>query len=393
MKGTSQTRAWLILLGIAGGALAFQVLERSKGWTAQSKAEKLGVELLAAQTPEQAAAIAREMGELDDAAVGPLVQGLVSDEPFVCAAAAEEINRRIGAWRQLPRKASGPKVAVLAKELAEMRDAIPPEQQGAALRWAEAILLWPLKGSHADAAAVLTDCEHVLVLPEPDRELMAERLARLEEQKRNSAIAENPVDVEPPPENDAAAEPSTPAPIVSKADLQPDSSSISDSDSESDTAELVPAPRPREPRGIYAPGARPIEDAAVPEEPSPLPESQEPQLVPPVKASAEGDDLGNVPAIELMRDLHSDSRAEATAAEDELTRRGYKAAHLALARQLTSPDDDVRLKLVQRLPQVRGIDPRPWLLHLSEDADPAVRAAALGILRTSQDPELLQKLR
>ena len=87
MNGTSRARAWLILLALAGGVLIFQLVERSKGWTARSRAELLGKELLDAQTPEQAKAIARELGALDDAAVPTLVRSLVSEEPFVSAAA------------------------------------------------------------------------------------------------------------------------------------------------------------------------------------------------------------------------------------------------------------------------------------------------------------------
>src|SRR6185295_15353853 len=119
----------------------------------------------------------------------------------------------------------------------------------------------------------------------------------------------------------------------------------------------------------------------------------EPSLLPPVKASAVADELSSVPAIEIMQDLQSDDPVAVSAAEKELARRGYKASQLALARKLTSSDPAVRLKLVQSLPKAPGIDPRPWLLHLSEDSDEGVRSAALSILRTSQDPELLQKLR
>src|SRR5436190_2828276 len=187
MSGSSRTRAWLILLAIAAGGLGYQVVERSKSWTAQSRAAQIGKELLAAQTPEQAAAIARELGELDEAAAGALAAGLVSDEPFISAAAAEEISRRIGAWRSLPRKTSGGKVATLVRELAAARDSIPPEHQLAAKRWAEAILLWPLKGSQAETEEVLADCQAILELPPPDQELMEERLARLAEQPAKGA--------------------------------------------------------------------------------------------------------------------------------------------------------------------------------------------------------------
>ncbi len=392
MDGTSRARAWLILLALAGGVLIFQLVERSKGWTARSRAELLGKELLDAQTPEQAKAIARELGALDEAAVPTLVRALVSEEPFVSAAAGEEISRRLAAWRQLPRKTSGTKVQLLAKELAQERESIPPEHQRTARRWAEAILLWPLKGSQADAAAILADCEALLELPQPDEELIAERLARLKEPAKDPG-QENPLEVQLPAEVVTPDDTANLPPIVSPEDIRPpatNSGSVGDTDSPDPTQ----LPRhPREPRGIYVPRARPIEDAAPLSEPMILP-AEEPRLLPPVKASAAAAvELRALPEIEVMRDLHSDDPATVAAAERELTRRGYRASHVSLARQLTDPDPAVRVQLVQSLPRAHGIAPRRWLLRLSEDPDEEVRSAAQSILRTSQDPELLQKVR
>ena len=234
-------------------------------------------------------------------------------------------------------------------------------------------------------------------MPPPDQEVVAERLARLAEQPAKVAEPESPVEVELPPENVTAApsevpadESEAPAPIVS-ADAARRPRPMEPAMEEIPSEEALPS-RPREPRGIYVPGARPIEDTAEPAEPAPLPET-EPQLIPPVKASGEGEDDSPVPDFELMQDLQSETPAVRNAAELKLNRRGYKASHLSLARKLTSPDAAVRRKLAESLPQAAGIDPRPWLLRLAEDPDERVRSAALSILRTSQDPELLQRVR
>ncbi len=392
MNGNSRAKSWLILLALAGGVLVFLLVERSKGWTARSRAEQLEKELLAAETPRQADAIARELGLLDEAAVEPLVRALVSEDPLLSAAAADEISRRLAAWRQLPRKKSGTKVAALVKALAEASDAIPPEQQFLARQWAEGILLWPLKGSGVDAADVLANCEVILALPQPDEALAAERLALLEERSKRVPEVESSVAIESPLEVIPTKVPMNLPPIVSPKNLLPPSVE----DEPAPIAEFpehnpIP-PYPREPRGIYVPRARPIQEASPPSEPKVLPQ-QEPSLLPPIKASAAVEDLAASPDLEVMLELQSDDGATVAAAEKELARRGYKGIHLALARQLTDPDSEVRLKLVQSLPRARGVDPRPWLLHLSEDHDDKVRSAALSILRTSQDPELLRKLR
>ncbi|MCE9526917.1 MAG: HEAT repeat domain-containing protein [Planctomycetales bacterium] len=399
MNDTSKARAWVILLALAGGVLVFQLVERTKGWTARSRAEQLGSELLSAETPEQLEAIARELGTLDDAAAKPLVEALVSDDPFISAAAGNEISRLLAAWRQQPRKSSGTKVSALAKELAGKCDSIPPEQQRLARQWAEGILLWPLKGSGVDTATVLTDCEAILAMPPPDEDHLAERLARLARRKKKEQEQEqrqeNPLDVEMQTEGIPPQDFANLPPIVSPENvpLPPSVSESSAADDFTEVEEPNSFPRnPREPRGIYVPRARPIEEASPPAEPNTLPKG-EPSLLPPIKASASQEELTSLPDREVMLDLHSEDAAITAAAEKELSRRGYKAVHLSIARQLTDPDSAVRLKLVQALPRARGIDPRPWLLRLSEDRDEGVRAAALSILRTSQDPELLQKLR
>lgn len=395
MNDTSKARAWVILLALAGGVLVFQLVERSKGWTARSRAEQLGRELLSVETPEQLEAIARELGTLDDAAAKPLVEALVSDDPFTSAAAGNEISRLLAAWRQQPGKSSGTKVAALAKELARQCDSIPPEQQRLARQWAEGILLWPLKGSGVDTAAVLADCEAILAMPPPDEDHLAARLARLARRKEQEQRQENPLDVEMQTDGIPPKDFANLPPIVSPENvpLPPSVSESSAADDFTEAEEPNSFPRnPREPRGIYVPRARPIEDASPPTEPNALP-TGEPSLLPPIKASASQEDLTSLPDREVMLDLHSEDAAITAAAEKELSRRGYKAVHLSIARQLTDPDSAVRLKLVLALPRARGIDPRPWLLRLSEDRDEGVRAAALSILRTSQDPELLQKLR
>ncbi|MFN0019324.1 MAG: HEAT repeat domain-containing protein [Pirellulaceae bacterium] len=395
MNGTSKARAWVILLALAGGVLVFQLIERSKGWATRSRAEQLGKELLAAETPGQLEAIARELGVFDDAAVKPLVQALVSDDPSISLAAGNEISRLLAAWRQQPQKSSGAKVAALAKELARQCESIPPEQQRLARQWAEGILLWPLKGNGVDAAAVLADCEAILAMPQPDEDLLAERQARLAKRKEEDQRREILTEVEIQSDDVSRKGLANLPPKVSPEDMPSPSSdtesSTADDPAEADEPNSLPL-HPREPRGIYVPRARSIDDPAPPAQPNTLPKG-EPSLSPPIKASASREDLTSLPDLEVMQDLHSMNAATIAAAEKELSRRGYKAVHLSIARQLTDPDPANRLKLVQSLPRARGVDPRPWLLRLSQDHDEAVRSAALSILRTSQDPEILQKLR
>jgi hypothetical protein len=105
------------------------------------------------------------------------------------------------------------------------------------------------------------------------------------------------------------------------------------------------------------------------------------------------EDLGQLPDVEVMCQLHSSVAVQAEAAKAELQRRGYEAVHLQLARRLVDPDPEVRRRLAEALPQVAAVDVRPWLLWLTRDEEPQVRQAAITIIATSADPALRRRLR
>ncbi len=94
-----------------------------------------------------------------------------------------------------------------------------------------------------------------------------------------------------------------------------------------------------------------------------------------------------------MQKLASDDESLIHAAVDELYRRGFQTKHFRLAELLVDPDAEVRAQLVQSLPQMPGIDSRPWLLWLSRDQDPTVRKAAVAVIATSPDATLQQRIR
>jgi len=111
-----------------------------------------------------------------------------------------------------------------------------------------------------------------------------------------------------------------------------------------------------------------------------------PRLAPPHR-----DELQQQETIEVMRWLlDEDAAADARAV---LTQRGFSELQLRVARRIVDPNPAARLELAQALPNLAGIDPRPWLLWLSRDADPSVRRAVVGILATSPDPALHNRLR
>ena len=88
--------------------------------------------------------------------------------------------------------------------------------------------------------------------------------------------------------------------------------------------------------------------------------------------------------LEVMRLLHHGDYGVRYTPERELDRRGYAREHLAIAKQLVHPDPRERQQLAEQLPRMTDIDPRPWLLQLSEDDDARVRRTAEGILQASK---------
>jgi hypothetical protein len=77
--------------------------------------------------------------------------------------------------------------------------------------------------------------------------------------------------------------------------------------------------------------------------------------------------------------------------EEELTRRGFGRLSARLVRQLFSDDAAERLRLVDDVLTEPGVDARPWLILLADDAAADVRLLAVTIMATSDDPVLIEK--
>ena len=96
--------------------------------------------------------------------------------------------------------------------------------------------------------------------------------------------------------------------------------------------------------------------------------------------------------LDLMRRLRSDIESERTAPRRELHWRGFSEVDLELARQLFSPDIEVRKQLAAAVPRLASVDASRWLLWLAADPQPEVRRAAISTLATTGDPALLDRV-
>ncbi len=104
-------------------------------------------------------------------------------------------------------------------------------------------------------------------------------------------------------------------------------------------------------------------------------------------------DLTKLPAREVIAALTGADDAQCLKIQAELTRRGFTAIDLALARRLADVDIQRRKELTNLLPSLPGVDAKPWLLWLGHDESLEVRLAAATVMATSDDPEMLAWVR
>jgi hypothetical protein len=95
---------------------------------------------------------------------------------------------------------------------------------------------------------------------------------------------------------------------------------------------------------------------------------------------------------ELMRCLDASDPSLTAGAQKELQRRGIAGPLADFARLAGATDPEIRRAFVESLPRLSGVDARPWLLELSYDDDPRVRTAAVTLMATSGDIELLKRV-
>jgi hypothetical protein len=95
--------------------------------------------------------------------------------------------------------------------------------------------------------------------------------------------------------------------------------------------------------------------------------------------------------MELFVQLHDESPV-AAAARTELDARGFSPRQIEVGQHLVSHDAAERLRWAEWLPGIRGVDARFWLLRLSHDSNLQVRRAAVGLLATDRDPEVVRRL-
>ncbi len=105
-----------------------------------------------------------------------------------------------------------------------------------------------------------------------------------------------------------------------------------------------------------------------------------------------GDEAAAV--LRWMFALRANDPSRRRRAEEELRGAGIRSA-LQLEpgqEQLTDPDPRVRRELAESLPAMPGVDARNWLVWLSRDQNADVRLAAMAVMATCGDPNILRRI-
>ncbi|MGO8690585.1 MAG: HEAT repeat domain-containing protein [Thermoguttaceae bacterium] len=340
--------------------------------------------------PDQSAEpLLRRVGSGGDVVIPILVEGLASPRQRVAEAARQALLEQIDRWKTLSTAGSSPKLALLARELADRQSELGPAGRHDAAALAVVILHGPLDPGTVDTVEVISCCEKVLRAAQADSPAsVAAAVAKRMERDALSAASQSIAD--------------------SAAARWQDTTSPDRPRSEDLTPRLLPPPA-----GQAAADASPqplAKTGAAGKDSDPAKAQQPEAPVNPTKGLAGGDGVRQVSAVEklpaaapadqlktadsfdLLQQSCSPIQQTALAARAELTRRGFSEVHFDLARRLYSADPAVRKELARALPELRSVDAAPWLIQLSRDSNPEVRLTAITLMATSGDPLLLEQV-
>ncbi len=327
----------------------------------------------------------RQLAQLGDPGLQALVTALGSDRPEVSESAAQLLKSLLEEWRALPTDQSSVHVFRLAKLLAERAVAFGPTARRHAHQFASQILLWPIDRAVIDGTELVHHCEATLRVPASTVPVF-ERVTRPEVDElladlQGGAAVDSPVgdpdvgQTQEPEFVDVLAVPRRVMDVAPGATPGP-------------TREPAPirnaTPLDRE--------SRPLEDRPTRSPVGSRSEGRGSESTAEVDQFSEQRPLNQLDDLAVIRALRAKSTAMAHSAQEELSRRGYQPLDIQLAWQLTNPDPQARVRFAEVLPELAGIDSRPWLLWLTYDQAPVVRRAAAGLLGTSNDPMLRQRL-
>lgn len=375
----------LLGLAVATAGLVAGLFAVQERWTARYWQMRLD-----AAAEEDAPELVREIAAAGDRGIAVLVAGLASPRESVCREVRLVLDEEMNRWARLPRGQASVKLGLLAAALAEKADKFDATSRLFAADLVSRILLWPTDESVLQRSQLVADCEQTLRLASLKPDQQSQRWQRRADAVRSAQIA---ADLRPSPLPVVGTD-SLPLEKLAPPELPPMPTALDLGSAQPQTAGSGEAPRrlttsQSAARRLSSPSAAlhaAANQAAYLADESP--EASTAQAGGDLN-SARGDKLQSQEATDLFAQL---SQEGAAAAEAELTRRGFSRREIEAGKHLASADADERRRWTEALPGMRGIDVKNWLLWLSRDPDAAVRRAAVTLMATSQDPQLLRRV-
>lgn len=323
---------------------------------------------LAVLDDERAIVLLRRSGDQHATGLTTLVAGLTTKRAALVTQAKLGLLKQLDAWSLDSPNEAEQHCLTLAELLASHADQYDASAQRVAVDLATRMLTEPCSDAVV-SARLLTACERVLQASSDLREppqIGASAKPVTTEIEAAGLLQPNtdlpqvrlPVELQLPPLPAASAK-NTPSLLVKPASTQ--SSQVIDRSQPADKSpQLQPVP----------------ETGRLQSQPSPHVERQA---------------LDDLSMVELFKLWHAAPVAHRKTIEHELKDRGITARQIEIGAGLTSPQAEERLRWIEQLPRLTGLDPKPWLLWLTQDGVAEVRLAALRVMATTNDPVLLRR--
>ncbi|HUY90404.1 MAG TPA: HEAT repeat domain-containing protein [Pirellulales bacterium] len=395
-RALSWLRRFAAVLSVAIGLTAWLYYSQAQ-WNARYWRQQF------AEAPDdELPALARRIVARQAEGIGVLVEGLGSPRQSVRREVRLALDDEVNRWARLPQKEASLRLGWLTAALAAEIERLDPDSRAFAADLATRILLWPTDGSAVDRGRLVAECEQVLRAGRDSDDWRRERdlaqASRAAVERWTSPLPVASHEPLPPASLEAPALPPLAAidvqggvrlmaSVEAPRRLQPDANAAKLS-----SANARRSPR-RNPLQAAANQAARTEDGAAEraDYSQPLDGAGKSGFVETASAASESG-ISRRDVSELFAELTSSHVATASAAEGELTRRGYTHRQIEVGKHLASADSEERRRWTEALPGMRGIDAKHWLLVLSRDSSAEVRRAAVTLMATSQDPQMLARV-
>ncbi|HEX7450385.1 MAG TPA: HEAT repeat domain-containing protein [Pirellulales bacterium] len=319
-----------------------------------------------------------KLANLGDPGIDAVSRALGSPRAIVSQRAYEVLTDKIDACARLTPLEAHDRLTTLAAAVAAGAEQAPAAR-GAAARLAVRMLLWPGEGT-LDRSRLVADCERVLQAGGAQKTARPKPAAAARASDRRTKKA--PHLVPAPHRHDLETLANRPDTSLAIADLVPPAlqrAAAADQAEpgrfdDTDTAALTD--QRADTKGNLG------EQSTV---------SDQSLVSPAAHERGETSRLKALDAFALFAQLH-ESDATAANAAVELQARGFSIRQIEVGMHLCSPDAHERRLWTEYLPGIRGVSAKAWLLHLSRDESVGVRRAAMNLLATSGDPEMLRRV-